>query len=173
LRTARDLFSVAADARQAVTAVDTYEALYDIRTLRQLSTDNSSGIAFSAHMMMAFGVIALMLAAAGIYAVMAYTVNQRVHEIGVCMALGAQRGDVLRMVMSDSLKLAAIGLAMGLPLAVGLSRVMAGLLIGVVRLDVSTFVVFAAALALVAAGAGYIPARRATRVDPMLSLNSQ
>jgi putative ABC transport system permease protein len=173
LRTAREPFSLAADARQAVTTVDAYEALYDIRTLRQLSTDNSSGIAFSAHMMMAFGVIALILAAAGIHAVMAYTVNQRVHEIGVCMALGAQPGDVLRMVMSDSLKLAAIGLALGLPLAFGLSRLMAGLLIGVVRLDISTFVVFAATLALVAAGAGYIPARRATRVDPMIALNSQ
>jgi len=173
LRTARDPLSIAADARQAVIAVDANEALYDIRTLRQLSTDNSSGIAFSAHMMMAFGVIALILAAAGIYAVMAYTVNQRVHEIGVCMAIGAQPADVLRMVMGDSLKLAAIGLATGLPLAVGLSRVMAGLLIGIVRLDISTFVVFAATLALVAAGVGYIPARRATRVDPMIALNSE
>jgi putative ABC transport system permease protein len=173
LRTERDPFAIAADARQAVSAVDPFEALYDFRTLRQLSTDNSSGIAFSAHMMMAFGVIALMLAAAGIYAVMAYTVNQRVHEIGVCMAIGAQRGDVLRMVLGDSLKLTAIGLAAGLPLAIGLSHVMAGFLIGVVRLDIFTFGVFAATLALVAAGAGYIPARRATRVDPMVALNCE
>lgn len=173
LRTARDPLSLAADARQAVSSVDPYQALYDIRTLRQLSTDNSSGIEFSAHMMMAFGVIALLLAAAGIYAVMAYTVNQRIHEIGICMAIGAQSRDILRMVMADSMKLALTGLAIGLPLAVGLSRVMAGLLIGIVRLDTSTFVILAATLALVAAGAGYVPARRATRVDPLVALNCE
>ena len=97
----------------------------------------------------------------------------RTNEIGVRVALGAQRGDVLRMVMGDSLKLTAIGLAAGLPLAIGLSHVMAGFLIGVVRLDISTFVVFAVTLAVVAAGAGYIPARRATRVDPMVALNCE
>jgi len=173
LRTTSNPLSFAPAARQAIATVDPYQALYDFRTLRQLSTDNSSGIEFSAHMLMAFGVIALMLAAAGIYAVMSYSVNQRIHEIAICMAIGAQSRDVLRMIVGNSLKLGGIGLGIGLPMAVVLSRIMAALLVGVIRLDVLTFVVFTLVLGLTAAIAGYIPARRATRVDPMMALNSE
>ncbi len=173
LRTSRDPMSLASAAREAVTAVDPYQALYDFRTLRQLSTDNSSGIEFSAHMMMAFGIIALILAAAGIYAVMAYTVSQRTHEIAICMAMGAQPGNVRRMIVGNSLRLAAIGLLIGLPMAFALSRIMAGFLVGVIRLDFITFAAFTLALGLAAVIAGYIPARRATRVDPMMALNSE
>jgi putative ABC transport system permease protein len=173
LRTRRDPLSFAPAARDAVAAVDPYQALYDFRTLRQLSTDNSSGIEFSAHMMMAFGVIAFLLAAAGIYAVMAYTVTQRIHEIAICMAVGAQPGDIRRMILGNSLRLAATGLAIGLPVAFALTRVMAGFLVGIIRLDSFTFLAITGILALAALIAGYVPARRAMRVDPMMALNAE
>ncbi|MBV8207315.1 MAG: ABC transporter permease, partial [Acidobacteria bacterium] len=172
VRTAAAPMSFAAAARSAVTAADPYQALFDIRTLRQLATDNRSGIEFSAHMMIAFGAIALLLAAAGIYAVMTYAVNQRTREIGIRMAVGANRGQVMRMVLGNSLTLAAAGLAIGLPVAFGLSRVMASLLVGVVHLDGVVFAAFAAVLAMVAAAAAYFPALRAMRVDPMIALRS-
>jgi putative ABC transport system permease protein len=170
LRTTRDPMLLASGVLDAMRDVDPDQPVYDIRTLRQLATDNASGIEFSAHMMMAFGVIALLLAGAGIYAVMAYGVSQRVHEIGIRVALGAQYAQVLRMIVGNALKLAAVGLAVGLPVAFALSRTMAGLLVGVIRLDVLTFAAFTLVLALVALAAGYLPARRAARVDPMVAL---
>ena len=173
LRTTRNPISLAPAARDAVTAVDPYQALYDTRTLRQLSTDNASGIEFSAHMMMAFGICAFVLAAAGIYAVVAYTVNQRIREVAICMAMGAQRRHVLRMMLGSSAKLAVIGLLIGVPAAFALSRLMAQFLVGVIQLDYVTFAAFTLALACAAIIAGYIPARRATLVDPMIALNSE
>lgn len=120
-----------------------------------------------------FGVMALILAAVGVYGVMAYAVAQRTHEIGVRMALGAQPRDVLRLIVGQALKLAALGLAIGLPVAVGLSRVMEGALFGVVALDGLTFIGFMLLLTGVAVFAGYLPALRATKVDPMIALRCE
>ena len=170
VRTARDPISLATAARNAVAAVDPEQPVYDIRTLHQLMSDNISGVAYAANMMFGFGIIALVLAAAGIYAVMAYAVTQRTHEIGVRMALGAQQHDVLRMVLRNSLAMGALGLAIGIPTALGLSYLLSRVLFGVVRLDLAVLSGVVALLALVAAAAGYVPARRATRVDPMIAL---
>jgi predicted permease len=172
LRTSGEPLSFAAAAREAVQSVDHDQPTYDLRTLQQLNSDNASGVAYSAHMMFAFGLIALVLAVAGIYAVMAYAVMQRTHEIGVRMALGARRRDVLRMIVGSSLKLAGWGLIVGLPVSFVLMRILASLLVGVVRLDLTILVALAALLALAAAVAGYVPARRAAQIDPIAALRS-
>ena len=145
----------------------------DIRTLQQLITDNTSGVQYSARMMAAFALIALVLAAAGIYAVMAYAVVQRTHEIGVRMALGAQHSHVLRMIVGNAVKLATGGLAIGVPIAFVMMRGLAGLLEGVIRLDVSMLIALTVMLGIIAALAGYLPARRATQVDPIAALRNE
>jgi len=170
VRTSRDPVALAAAARAQVRSVSADDPPYDMRTLAQLISDNVSGVEASARMMFAFGVVALLLAACGIYALMSYSVTQRTHEIGVRMALGAERVSVLRLVVGYAIKLTIIGLAIGVPAALALTRVLSSLLFGVVRLDVPIFASFTLLLALVAAVAAYIPAHRATRVDPMVAL---
>jgi putative ABC transport system permease protein len=173
LRTSRAPLLFATAARAAIRSVDPDQPAYDLRTLQQLISDNASGVQYSARMMFTFALIAVLLAAAGIYAVMAHAVVQRTHEIGVRMALGAQHTDVQRLVIGSALKLAAAGLAIGVPIAFGLMRLLASLLEGVVRLDISILVELTAALGLVAVLAGYFPARRAARIDPIAALRDQ
>ena len=151
-------------------AVDADQPAYDIRSLEQVVADGLSGIESSARMMMSFAVCALILAAAGIFAVMAYSVTQRTHEIGVRMALGARRFDMLRLVVGGAMKMAAIGLGIGLVLALLLTRALSSLLFGVVQIDIVTFALLTSLLAFVAALAAYIPARWAMKVDPMVAL---
>jgi putative ABC transport system permease protein len=121
-------------------------------------------------LLVAFAAIALVLAAVGIYGVMAYTVTQRTHEIGIRMAMGAQSEDVLRQVLAEGARLAAIGLAIGLAGSLVASRLIAALLFGVKPTDPVTFAAVAVILASVSLAACYIPARRATRVDPLVAL---
>jgi len=121
-------------------------------------------------MMMVFAVIALILAAAGIFAVMAFAVSRRTHEIGVRMALGAQRSDVLRLVICSALKMAAVGLAIGLCLAGLMARALSSALFGVVQVDAAILGLLTAVLATVAVVAAYVPARWATNVDPVQAL---
>lgn len=173
LRTARDPLTFASVARAAVQSVDRDQPVYDIRTLQELISDNASGVQYSARMMLAFALIALLLAAAGIYAVIAYSVVQRTHEIGVRMALGAQPAHVLRMVISNSLKLSAGGLAVGVPVAFVLMRILASLLFGVVRLDIVILLELTAMLGVIGAVAGLLPARRAAKVDPLAALRDE
>ena len=170
VRASGDPLAVAADARAQVRSVSADDPPYDMRTLAQLISDNVSGVAASARMMFAFGIVALVLSASGIYALMSYSVTQRTHEIGVRMALGAERVSVLKLVVGYAVKLTIIGLAIGVPVALALTRALSSLLFGVVRLDIPIFASFTLLLALVAAAAAYIPARRATRVDPMVAL---
>ena len=120
----------------------------------------------------AFGAIALLLAVTGVYGMMAYGVAQRVHEIGVRMALGAHAGRVLAMVVGQGLRLAAVGVAVGLLGAWALTRVMDSLVVGVSPTDPLTFVSVAALLTGIAALASWVPARRAASVDPMVALRS-
>jgi len=118
----------------------------------------------------AFGGIALLLAVVGIYGVMSYAVTERVHEIGVRMALGAQRRDVLRLVVGKGMRLAAAGLAVGALVALAATRMITGLLFGVRASDPLTYTVICVLLGFAAFAACYVPARRATAVDPLVAL---
>ena len=132
--------------------------------------DSLAGLRLVTALMAMFGVLALVLSAVGVYGVMAYAVSQRTHEIGVRAALGAQPRDVLQLIVGQALKLAVLGLGIGLPLALALGWVMAGTLFGVVALDPLTFVGFTVLLLGVALLAGYLPARRAMKVEPITAL---
>ena len=170
VRTSSDPSTLASAVVARVRSIDSDEPPYDVRTLEQVISDNVSGVESSAHMMMVFGFTALVLAAAGIFAVMSYSVTQRTHEIGVRMALGARRFDVLKLVVGKAITLAAIGLAVGVSVALLLSHMLSSLLFGVIRIDSVVFAFLTIMLAFVAALAAYIPARGATRVDPMRAL---
>ena len=120
----------------------------------------------------AFGVVALMLAAVGLYGVVAFAVAQRTREIGIRVALGAPSGEVLKLMLREGMTLAGLGLLLGLPLAAGAGKLISSFLLGAGAADPFVFVVAAVALAAVTAVASYIPARKAARVDPMVALRS-
>ncbi len=173
VRTTGNPLALAAAARAQVLSLDPDQPPYDTRTLDQVISDDVSGVDFSARMMLVFGGIALVLAAAGIFAVMAYSVLQRTHEIGVRMALGAERTDVIRLVVGYALKLAAVGLAIGIPCALAITHALSSVLFGIIRIDPLTFALFTVLLVVVAAVAAYIPARWAARVDPVVALHHE
>jgi len=170
LRTAGDPASMIAAARAQIAGVDPDLPLYEVRSQEKVIADQLAGIQLPANLMAMFGLMAMLLSAIGVYGVMSYSVSQRTHEIGIRMALGARPGDVRRMVIWQALKLTGIGLAIGLPIALALGRVMASVLFGVVSLDFTIFAGFALTLTFVAFLSAYLPARRASRVDPMIAL---
>jgi putative ABC transport system permease protein len=170
IRTTGDPLNLVSPAIAHVRKIDPDEPAYDVRSLEQVISDNISGVQSSAQMMMVFGFIALVLAAAGIFAVMAYSVSQRTHEIGIRMALGAQRFDVLRLVVTSAIKMATVGLTIGVAVALILTYVLSSMLFGVIRMDGLIFALLTLVLASVAALAAYIPARWATKVEPMQAL---
>ena len=170
VRTWGDPLALVASVRSQVLAVDSEQPPYDLRSLEQLISDDVSGVESSAREMKVFGFLALVLAAAGIFAVMAYSVLQRTHEIGVRLALGAQRADVVRLVLGYAAKLAVMGLGIGVMGALAMSRLLTTLLFGIVRMDLLAFAGPTAVLAAVGALAAYVPARWAAKVDPMAAL---
>ncbi len=170
LRTTADPTSLATTARTAIHSIDRDQPVDDMKTLARLFIDEMSPFRFAASLMLVFGAIALAMAAVGVYGVISYGVAQRTHEIGVRIALGAQSRDVLRLIVGQGIKTALIGLALGVPLAFGLSRVMANLLFGVVSLEYGVLIGFAVMLVAVAFLSSYIPARRAAKVDPIVAL---
>ncbi len=170
VRTSGDPQALVGAINTQLRAVDAEQPAYDVRSLEQVVSDGLSGIESSARMMLTFAICALILAAAGIFAVMAYSVTQRTHEIGVRVALGARRLDMLALVVGGAMKMAAIGLGIGLLLALLLTRALSSVLFGVVQIDIVTFALLTFLLALVAALAAYIPARWAMNVDPVVAL---
>jgi len=140
------------------------------QTMDEIISDSLAAQRFSMAVFGIFAVLALALASVGIYGVISYVVQQRTQEIGVRVALGAKRTDVLRLVLGDGMKMVGVGVAIGLMAAFGLTRLMDSLLYGVSATDPMTFTVVAVLLAIVALAACYIPARRAMRVDPMVAL---
>lgn len=156
--------------RQAVAEVDRTVPVADVKTLEHIVSESVTQPRFNLFLLGLFGCIALLLSAAGIYGVTAYTVTQRTHELGIRLALGAQVGDVLRLVLGQGMAVIAIGLALGLAASFALLRLMRSLLFGVGENDPLTFAAITLVLFLVALLACYVPARRATKVDPLIAL---
>ncbi len=170
VRGAGDPASLIAGVRSAVAELDRDLPLYNLRTLTQMLSESLARERFSLLLIVIFAGLALLLAGVGVYGVLAYSVTQRTHEIGVRLALGGSRRDVLRLVVGQGMKLVLVGIGAGLLAAFALTRLMAGLLYGVTATDPLTFAGVSVLLAGVALLACWIPARRATKVDPMIAL---
>jgi putative ABC transport system permease protein len=159
--------------RGEVQAIDKDQPISHIRTMEKFVAGSVSQRRFNMSLLAVFAGLALLLAAVGIYGVMSYSVEQRTREIGLRMALGAQTRDVLRLVLRHGMTLTLIGAVIGLIAALGLTRLIENLLFGVSATDPVTFLVVASLLALVAMLACYLPARRATKVDPLVALKAE
>ena len=170
VRTQGDPASLTSAVRGAIAEVDPGQPIYDMQTLDRLVAKSLGQRRFTLTLMLLFGAIALVLSAVGIYGVMAFAVTQRTQEIGIRMALGARTIDVLRLILGSGMYLTAIGVIVGLVGAFAITRLMTRLLFGVSPTDAMTFGMVTAGLLLVALLACYIPARRATKVDPLVAL---
>jgi predicted permease len=162
--------SVEKTIRSNLQRMSSDQVMYSVQTMEEVISDTLVERRISMIVLGCFATLALCLASMGIYGVISYLVGQRTREIGIRIALGAKRGDVLRMVLSEGMKMTVIGVGVGLLAAVGLTRLMANLLFGVSSSDPLTFVAVAVILTLVALVACYVPARRAMRVDPIVAL---
>jgi putative ABC transport system permease protein len=170
IRVAGNPLALAEAVRREIRAVDPEQPVANIRTMEDILDEEVSHRRVQTTLLGAFAALALVLASVGIYGVLSYAVAQRTQEIGLRMALGAQRRQVLRMVLRQGLRLAVVGAAIGIAAGLGLTRLMSSLLFGVGATDPVTFVAVPLALIAVAAVASGIPALRATRVDPMSAL---
>jgi ABC-type antimicrobial peptide transport system permease subunit len=170
IRTTQDPAGLSTAARREIHAVDPDLPLYSVRTMEQRVEDSLARRNFFKLLLMLFAALALVLATVGIYGVMAYLVSQGIRELGIRIALGATPRDILSLVMWQGAALAFAGLTLGLAGALMLTRLMRSLLFGVTATDAVTFTGVALLLATIALTASLIPARRASRIDPMLSL---
>jgi predicted permease len=170
IQTAGDPSSLSAAIQHEIQSVDSQLAASKIRSMDQVISESTARQNFNMLLLTIFGGIALLLAAIGIYGLMSYTVEQRTQELGIRMALGAGRGDMLKLVVRQGMLLSGIGIVIGLAASFGLNRLLAGLLFGVKTTDPITYAAVAAILISVAILASYIPARRATQIDPMIAL---
>jgi putative ABC transport system permease protein len=175
IHAAGDPAGLIAAARQVVREMDGELPVYDAKTM---TTHLRDGIALlfvrlGAKLAAAFGLLGLVLALVGVYGLVSYSVAQRTHEIGIRVALGADRSDVLKLVLGQGLTITIVGVAIGLVAALVVTRVMSSLLYGVSTTDALTFVVVPVLLTGVALAASFIPARRAMNVDPMVALRCE
>ena len=169
-RTTVEPGSIAGALRQQVWAIDKDQPVFDVRTMKEVRSISVGVYSFASVGLAIFAVVALVLASIGIYGVMAFAVTQRTQEIGIRMALGARRLDVLKMIVTHGMKLALLGIAIGIAGAWGLTRFMKSLLFGVEATDLLTFSVVSICLLFATLVACFLPARRATKVDPLTAL---
>jgi putative ABC transport system permease protein len=169
-RTSVDPASLSTALRQQVWAIDKDQPVFDVKTMYEVRSSSVALYSFSSVMLGIFAGVALVLAAVGIYGVMAFAVTQRTQEIGIRMALGARMADVLGLVVKHGMKLALIGIVLGLAGSWALTRFIEKLLVGVQPTDLLTFSLVSVGLLLAAFIACYLPARRATKVDPLVAL---
>ena len=165
-----DPTSVTAEAQNAVWGVNKDVPLANVRTMQEVIANSVQRRKFSMLLLTIFAVAAMLLAAVGLYGVMSYSVAQRTHEIGIRMALGARRPDVLTLVVKQGMALALMGIAAGTVLSLAMTRLISGMLFGITATDPLTFAAVAALLGTVAFLANYLPARRASKVEPMVAL---
>jgi putative ABC transport system permease protein len=173
VRTSRDPSTIAAEARAAVRAVDPSQPVFELQSMRQTLRERTIGLQYVGAIMFAFGGLALLLAVIGVYGVMASMVTQRTHEIGVRMALGATRRDVLRLTVSQAGTLTVVGVGLGVTLSLLLGRLIEAGLLGVASSDARITAGLAAILVASALAAGYLPARRAASIDPTVALRGE
>jgi putative ABC transport system permease protein len=170
LRASSNPTSHVSGVRDAVRRIDAEVGITDVNTLETEIADSIAIVRIMGVLMGVFGGVALVLSSVGVYGVLAESVARQTPEIGIRLALGAEPGDVMKLVLGQALKLTGIGLAIGLPVAYAISRAMASLIFGIVSVNFGVLAGFTALLVIVALAAGYVPARRAMRVDPMVAL---
>ena len=173
VRTRTEPSSVIEALRREILAIDPEQAVFNVTTMEQWLTESIALRRLSMFLLAGFAALALLLAAIGIYGVLAHSVVQRTHEIGIRMALGAQMRDVLHLILGHGMSLAALGILAGSAGALGVTRLLVNLLFGVAATDPGTFLAIAALLGAVAFLACYLPARRAAKLDPVIALNRQ
>jgi putative ABC transport system permease protein len=173
VRTSGNPLNFATTVRSRIHEVDRNQPIDEVKTLVQVFKDEASPLRFAAFLMLVFGALALILAAIGIYGVMSYSVAQRTHEIGIRNALGAGQKDLLSLILGQGMKTTLLGLAIGFPLALALSRIMARTLFGIVELEYITVFIIMCMLATVAVLSSYFPANRATKIDPIAALRHE
>ena len=170
VRTTGDAAPFQTAIQKEIRAIDPEQPIADVRTMKEVISRSIARPRFNTLILTIFAGVALVLASVGLYGVMNYSATQRTHEVGIRMALGATRSDIMRLVVGNGMLLTLIGIGLGVAASLGLTRVMASLLFGITATDVPTFLGVSVVLVAVALVANYIPARRATRVDPVIAL---
>ena len=170
---ASDPLALTAAVQNAVWSVNKDVPLSNLRTMQDVIAGSVARRRFTMLLLAIFAGLAMLLAAIGLYGVMSYTVSQRTHEIGIRMALGAQKADVLKLVVRQGMSLVTLGVVLGMVASLAVTRLMSDLLFGVSATDPAVFGGIAALLASVALAANYVPARRAAKVDPMVALRCE
>jgi putative ABC transport system permease protein len=170
VRTNLNPSQMAAAVRQEISAIDKDQPVVNVQTMNKLLSDTMANRRFSTLLLGIFAALALVLASVGVYGVISYSVTSRTHEVGIRRALGANKSDILRLVVGQAMALAMTGVAIGIAGAFALTRLMSSLLFQVSATDAITFLTVALLIAVVALVASFIPARRAAKVDPVIAL---